>query len=142
MRLGGLQAVAATVLLASGCAVAPHGPPDGSVTHDVVDYLHRQWPLTGPPVVPADACQGSCSCCCGGSAKAPVACQAGPEVWSDDWNQTGYQPHAGGYADDPPPAVPLDAPPPGRFFPAPVQPVFTPQGVSEGGFGPIAKAAG
>lgn len=128
MQRSGLMTVAAAALLASGCAVAPCGRAEPSVTRDVVDYLHREWPLAGPPVVPADAQQGGCACCGGGSYDASVACQEGPACWGDDWNQPGYQTHGGVPHGDLPPAVPLDAPPPGRFFPAPVRPVFTPQG--------------
>ncbi|TWT96116.1 hypothetical protein Pla108_31980 [Botrimarina colliarenosi] len=150
MRLSGLTIVAAMALLATGCAVAPHpqGPSNGSVTHDVVDYLHREWPLNGRPVVPADACQGSCSCCGGGAVRAhqngysaTPATELPPEVWRDDWNQPGCLGHSRGYTDDPPPAVPLEAGGPGRFFPAPVKPVFAPQATSEVGFGPIVKSA-
>lgn len=123
----------ATTLTASGCAVSPDGQGGESVTHDVVDYLHREWPLAGPPVIPPDAIQGGCACCGGGSHQPKPA----PDVYQDDWNQPGCLPAARGYTDDPPPAVPLDGGPPGRFFPVPVQPAFAPQGPAEGGFGPI-----
>lgn len=140
MRFGGLATVAATALLAAGCAVAPQGRGGQSVTHDAVNYLHREWPLNGPPVIPADACMNGCSCCGGGS-----SCETEPacdpvETWSDDWNQAGCCPTAMGYTDDPPPAVPLEAAPRGRFFPAPVRPVFSPQGPSEMGFGTNVEA--
>lgn len=130
MRLGTLTGVAAMALLATGCAVAPHGRGSESVTHDVVDYFQREWPLAGPPTVPADACQGGCSCC-GGS---PVTseCDAEAETWDDDWNQPGCLPHAKGYTDDPPPAVPLEPGLPGRFFPVPVRPAFAPQSPTGG----------
>ncbi|WP_231933154.1 hypothetical protein [Botrimarina mediterranea] len=128
MRRSGTMTVAAAALLASGCVAPPCQHAEPSVTRDVVDYLHREWPLAGPPVVPADAQRGGCTCCGGGSGGAPTACQTGPECWDDDWNQAGYQPHARAPHGDLPPAVPLDAPPPGRFFPAPVRPVFAPQG--------------
>ncbi|MEO0529263.1 MAG: hypothetical protein AAF266_01670 [Planctomycetota bacterium] len=130
MRLATLTGTAAMALLASGCAVAPHGQGGRSVTHDVVGYFQREWPLSGPPVVPPDACQGGCSCCGGGVS--PDACGGlggrGPVAWQDDWDQPGCLPHAKGYTDDPPPAVPLEAAPPGRFFPVPVKPAFAAQG--------------
>jgi hypothetical protein len=128
MRQCGLMTVAAAALLASGCVVAPCKQAEPSVTRDVVDYFHREWPLTGPPVIPADAQPCSCGCCGGGAPVASQGPQAGPECWNDDWNQGGCLPHASGRHADLPPAVPLDAPPPGRFFPAPVRPVFAPQG--------------
>jgi len=146
MRLGLLTTTAVLASLASGCAVAPGGPVDGSVTHDVVDYLHREWPLAGPPAIPADACPGGCACCGGGAAQ---AAPCGPSVYSDDWDQPGVLPTARGYTDDPPPAAPLDPPPAGRFFPVPARPPFAPpathgapQAPSVAGFGPIAKADG
>lgn len=120
----GLLCLSAAVLAASGCAVAPHGRGGQSVTHDVVDYLHREWPLAGPPVVPDDAIHGGCACCGGGN------CQSGPDpnVYQDDWDQPGALPTSRGYTADAPPAVPLEPGPPGRFFPVPVRPAFAPRG--------------
>lgn len=130
MRLRLLTGALATALLATGCAVAPHGGGK-SVTADVAGYLHREWPLAGPPVIPPDACQGSCSCCGGGATEAPpeAACEA---TYGDDWDQAGILPIARGYTDDPPPAVPLGPGSPGRFFPVPVKPAFSPQGPPTG----------
>lgn len=122
-----------------GCAVAPGGPGDGSITHDIADYFHREWPLAGPEAFSTN------HAACDGDDSRRRACQSEPSeqrVWSDDWDQPGCLPHTMGYTDDPPPAVPLDAGPRGRFFPAPVQPVFSPQGPSVVGFGTNAKAAG
>lgn len=134
MRILLFTGLATTTLLASGCAVSPEGQGGESVTHDVVDYLHREWPLAGPPVIPPDAVQGGCACCGGGKHRT----EPEPSVYRDDWDQPGCLPHAKGYTDDPPPAVPLGAGPPGRFFPVPVQPAFTPRaGPPAGGFGPM-----
>lgn len=139
MRLALSIGVMATAMLAPGCAVGPHAG-GRSVTHDVAGYLQREWPLAGPPVIPPDACQGSCSCCGGGGGSCGGG--AAPEVWEDDWDQPGCLPNARGYTDDPPPAVPLEAGSPGRFFPVPTREPFAPQGPSAVGFGPMAKAAG
>lgn len=137
MRRRGLLTLLAASLLSAGCAIAPHGRGDSSVTHDAVEYLNREWPLAGPPVIPPDACFGGCSCCGDGCSA------AGPQrVWADDWDQEGRYPISMGYSEDPPPAVPLDAGPQGRFFPAPVRPVFAPQGPPVVGIGTNAKAAG
>ena len=120
-----LACLATTALLASGCAVAPHGQGCRSVTHDVVDYFDREWPLAGAPA-PSAAC---------GDYRADDGV-----VYIDDWDQPGCHPHAYGWTDDPPPAVPLEPGPPGRFFPVPVKPAFSPQGPSPVGILPIRAA--
>lgn len=131
MRFG-LLGLAAASLAVAGCAVAPHGRGGQSVTHDVVDYLHREWPLHGPQTMSPDACAG----CGSGPCEAP--CE---QVYADDWDQPGILPAAKGYSDDPPPAVPLEMGGPGRFHPVPTRPAFAPQGPAVAGFGAIAEPA-
>lgn len=138
-----IACLATTALLAGGCAIAPEGQGGKSVTHDVVDYLHREWPLAGPPVIPADACAAACACHGGGGCpNDPVHCGDDGVVYVDDWDQPSCDPHAFGWTDDPPPAVPLEPGPPGRFFPVPVRPAFAPQGPAEVGMGPIRAMEG
>ena len=132
MRLALSIGVAATAVLASGCALGPHAG-GRSVTHDVARYFEREWPLDGRASA-TSACQG----CSGGVS----GCNAGPTVWTDDWDQPGCLTPGKGYAPDPPPAVPLEAGAPGRFFPVPTHEPFKPQGPSTVGFGPIVKAEG
>lgn len=136
MRLALSIGVAATALLSSGCALGPHAG-GRSVTHDVVGYFEREWPLHGETVMVSESCQGGCGGC-GGSCLGNRT----PNVWADDWDQPSNASHGTGYAPDPPPAVPLEAGSPGRFFPVPTHEPFKPQGPSAVGFGPIMKAEG
>ncbi|MEN0110941.1 MAG: hypothetical protein AAF805_09480 [Planctomycetota bacterium] len=97
-------------LAASGCAIAPNGA-EPSISTDIVGYLQREWPLHTQQQSPrTPACSGA--------------------VHAGDWDQPTCHPHAYGRTDDPPPAVPLEPPDRGRFFPVPSRPAFAPQPVA------------
>lgn len=118
-------AVLLAALAAGGCAVAPEGQGGQSVTHDVANYFAREWPLAGPPVIPADAqpCTCGASGGCVGAPHASSECETG-----DDWgNGAGGWRRVEATLPDPPPAVPLAPPAQGRFFPVPTRPAFSPQ---------------
>ncbi len=110
-------------LFATGCAVAPTGPGEpASVTQDITEYMRREWAIGGPPVV-TDAVIEHCE---GGVCASEVYADSTEQVWADDWDAPAeMQPKV--IKISRPPAVPNSPGPPGRFFPVPVQPVFTPQ---------------
>ena len=121
LSITGLLAV--TTLLV-GCAIGPHSS-EPSVTADAMDFLQREWPLSGPPVLTHEQRAGhGCSCCSGGCSETnESSCE--PEACVFEGCFRGSQAKAT-YI-EPVPAVPLEPGPPGRFFPAPVRPVFSPQ---------------
>lgn len=137
--------------LTLGCAVAPTQPGEAaSVTEDMSQFLKREWPLKGPPVIPADAMPAH-MCACGGHGTG--ACDASSECLTE--GEESYHPGVDAYADYPeqvwandwdapaemqepkvihvsrPPAIPNGPGPPGRFFPVPVKPVFAPNSVDQ-----------
>ncbi len=140
-----------SVVLSIGCAVAPTQPGEpASVTEDLSQFLKREWPLNGPPVIPADAMPAS-MCACGqhGSCGEMSACDAAndsncggdecyqqdgyayganePEqVWANDWDAPPEMQKPKVIRVSRPPAIPNGPGPPGRFFPVPVKPVFAP----------------
>ena len=109
-----LVALLAACALASGCAVLP--PTSNTVWID-------------------DACGGGCGQGCG--------CVVGPSCGAEEWPvdpkwdkfdrcvkrgfKKAFRPDLG-Y--EPPPAVPLTPAAPGRFFPVPAQPAFSPRDVA------------
>ena len=129
----------------TGCVIGvPHHHPAAagcgrSITGDCAQYLHDNW--IGAPhgegcsagnCSDGDCCPGSqcarklhpgaecqqcacdpCQACPGGGPACPLDCFARPPL---------------------PPAGPPDPGPPGRFFPVPVRPVFSPQAPA---FGPV-----
>ncbi len=122
-------------LLATGCAVASTGPGEPvSVTQDFTEFLRREWPLAGRPVIPHDALPSS-ECVCGqhGGVCSTGACasnvylgESEEQIWAEDWDAPDeMRPKV--IKISRPPAVPNASGPPGRFFPVPVKPVFTPQ---------------
>lgn len=96
-----------------------------------MDFLKREWPLAGPPVLTPEQRAGhGCSCCSGGCSET-----SGPSCGTDDCepDACAFEGCFGGSNGkvvyyDPVPAVPLEPGAPGRFFPVPVRPVFAPQG--------------
>lgn len=141
-------------LLASGCAVAPTQPGEpASVTEDMSQFLKREWPLKGPPVIPADAMPAS-MCACGGHGGQSDACDATSEcnlygdecyqsdgyatgnqmpeqVWANDWDAPAEMQAPKVIKVSRPPAIPNAPGPPGRFFPVPVKPVFAPNSLDQ-----------
>ncbi|TWT90504.1 hypothetical protein Mal64_08950 [Pseudobythopirellula maris] len=101
--------------LASGCVVAHSGSHEPSVIHDAAEYLEREWPLDG------DA-RASCGDCALESVPVGDDGVCGEQGFFDG---CGGGRHGGWSMYEA--EVPLEPGPPGRFFPAPTRPVFTPQ---------------
>lgn len=114
----------AVTTLSVGCAVGPHSP-EPSVTADAMDFLKREWPLAGPPVLTPEQRAGhGCSCCSGGCSEVnDSSCEPDECVLESCFGGSNGR----AVYVDPVPAVPLEPGPPGRFFPVPVRPVFAPQ---------------
>ena len=114
------------------CSCADRTGEPVSVTQDMTEFLRREWPLAGRPVVPHDAMPAS-MCACGKHGNGAeqgcaneVYAGSSEQVWADDWDAPDeMRPKV--IKISRPPAVPNSSGPPGRFFPVPVQPVFTPQ---------------
>jgi hypothetical protein len=144
-----LAAVAVCAAASAGCVVHPSGgrlaERESTVTDDVLAYLEREWPLEDDPgaVVAADADPGARDVLaiaeepveCGEEVFAgePAACAVGRGVLRPGLLRRGLPLPAipvpawlGGASR--PGTIPAAAGPPGRFFPAPVRPVFAPQG--------------
>ena len=119
----------AMTTLPVGCAIGPHSS-EPSVTADTMDFLKREWPLAGPPVLTPEQRAGSgCSCCSGGCSEASDACSE-PDACVFEGCLSSHDNNGQPVYYDPVPAVPLEPGAPGRFFPVPVRPVFAPQGDS------------
>jgi hypothetical protein len=144
-----LAAVAACAVASAGCAVHPSGGRlagrESTVTDDVLAYLEREWPLEEEQGTVVATEQEPDSREVLALAEAPIGCadtvDGGQPVAACGLGRTGLRPGLlrGGF---PLPAIPVPswlggasrpgtipagAGPPGRFFPAPVRPVFAPQ---------------